>query len=99
MTRAVHTELVSDMSAQTFVRCLKRFAARGKLPKKFVSDNGKALQAAGRTLKDMANQPDLKTYLTTFYIEWTFDLEKAPWWGGIFESLIKFVKKCLRNLL
>ena len=84
VTRAVHLELVSDMSAPTFVRCLKRFAARRGLPREFVSDNGKAFHAAAKTLKDIANQPNLRAYLTNFCIEWTFNLEKAPWWGGIF---------------
>ena len=99
VTRAVHLELVSDMFAPTFVRCLKRFAARRGLPKKFVSDNGKAFHAAAKTLKDIANQPDLRAYLTNFCIEWTFNLEKAPWWGGIFERLVKSVKKCLRKII
>ena len=26
-------------------------------------------------------------------------MEKAPWWGGIFERLIKLVKKCLRKII
>ena len=47
----------------------------------------------------MVNQPDLKTYLTTFCIEWTFNLERAPWWGGLFECLVKLVKKCLRKII
>ena len=32
-------------------------------------------------------------------IEWTFNLEKAPWWGGIFERLVKSVKRCLRKII
>ena len=99
VTCAVHLELVLDMSAPTFIRCLKCFAARRGLPRKFVSDNGKAFQVAARTLKDMVNQLVFARYLTEVGIEWTFNLEKAPWWGGFFERLIKSVKRCLRKII
>jgi len=32
-------------------------------------------------------------------VEWTFNLEKAPWWGGIFERLLQSVKRCLRKII
>jgi len=63
VTRAVHLELVIDMSAPTFLRCLKHFTARQGLPRKFVSDNGKAFQAAARTLEEVVNQPEFLRYL------------------------------------
>lgn len=28
-------------------------------------------------------------------IQWSFNLEKAPWWGGIFERMVRSVKRCL----
>lgn len=41
-TRACHIELVSDLSAENFLRSLRRFVARrGGLPKEVFSDNGK----------------------------------------------------------
>ena len=99
VTRAVHLELVTDMSAPTFLRCLKRFTARRGLPRKFVSDNGKAFQVAARTLKDMTSQSEFIRHLAEVGIEWTFNLEKAPWWGGLFERLVKLVKRCLRKIV
>ena len=99
VTRAVHLELVTDMSAPTFLRCLKRFTARRGLPRKFVSDNGKAFQVAARTLKDMTSQSEFTRHLAEVGIEWTFNLEKAPWWGGLFERLVKLVKRCLRKIV
>ena len=38
-------------------------------------------------------------YLSHIGIEWLFNLEKAPWWGGVFERLIKSTKRCLRKLI
>ena len=87
------------MTAVTFIRCLKRFAARRGLPRKLVSDNAKAFKAAAKTLNEMMKQPELARYLTEVGIEWKFNLEKAPWWGGIFERLVKSVKRCLRKII
>ena len=87
------------MSALTFIKCLKCFAARRGLPQRFVSDNAKAFKSAAKTLDEIVKQPEFETYLTEFGIEWTFNLEKAPWWGGIFERLIQSVKRCLRKVI
>ena len=32
-------------------------------------------------------------------IEWKFNLERAPWWGGFFERMVGCVKRCLRKVL
>ena len=32
-------------------------------------------------------------------MKWTFNLEKAPWWGGVFERLVKSVKRCLKKTI
>jgi len=30
-------------------------------------------------------------------MQWSFNLEKALWWGGIFEQMIRAMKKCLKK--
>ena len=47
----------------------------------------------------MLKDQDVKKYLSHVGVEWTFNLEKAPWWGGIFERLIKSTKRCLRKMI
>ena len=32
-------------------------------------------------------------------IEWRFKLERAPWWGGMFERMVESVKSCLKKVL
>ena len=32
-------------------------------------------------------------------IEWCFNLEKAPWWGGFFERMVGSVKRCLKKVI
>lgn len=99
VTRAVHLELLQDMSASTFIRCVKCFAARRGLPRKFNLDNGKAFKSASKLITDMFNQLECKRYLTDVGVEWTFNLEKGPWCGGIFERLVQSVKRSLRKII
>ena len=77
--RAIHLELVPDMMTTTFIRCLKRFSARRGLPRRIVSDNVKTFKAASRLIKTIFNHKDVKDYLSHTGVEWTFNLEKAPW--------------------
>ena len=32
-------------------------------------------------------------------IEWKLNLERTPWWGGIFERMVASVKSCLRKVI
>ena len=89
-TRAVHLELVPNLSAESFIRALARFKGRRGIPVLIVSDNGK-------TFKDSRVQAQCRRDGT----QWKFNVEAAPWWGGFFERLVKSVKlslkKCIRN--
>ena len=51
VTCAVHMELVPDMSAQTFLRLLKRFTARREIPLQMISDNAKPLYQLHKQLR------------------------------------------------
>ena len=41
----------------------------------------------------------MKEFLATKRVQWLFNLSKAPWYGSIYERLIKSVKRCLRKTL
>ena len=47
-TRAIHLELVRDMTMTTFVRCLKRFTARRELPRRIISRRSRQLPSLSR---------------------------------------------------
>lgn len=93
VTRAVHLDAVPDMSTQTFIRCLKRFAARRGLPRRFISDNGKTFKCAAKYVRTVFSDATVKEHLAGVGSEWIFNLERAPWWGGAFERLIKSTKQ------
>ena len=38
-------------------------------------------------------------FFTNFRVEWQFNLEKAPWQGGIFERMIQSAKRCLKKAI
>ena len=48
-------------------------------------------------LQALQRQDGVQQYLTNQKIQWTFNVEKAPWWGGIFERMIRSTKRCLRK--
>ena len=98
-TRAVHLDVVQDLSAPTFLRCLKRFTARRGTSSQFVSNNGKTFKATARILRSIVSDASVQQYLSDSGIKWVFNLPKAPWWGGVFERLIRSMKRCLCKIL
>ena len=99
VTRAVHLELVEDLSVETFKRCLRRFIARRGVPTLIVSDNAKTFKGIEKELRLLFNHPQVKDEMQNRRIQWCFNLEQAPSWGGFFERLIGSVKRCLRKVL
>ena len=99
MTRAVHLDLVPDMSTEAFLRNFQRFCARRRVPSLVISDNAKTFKSASRKLMSLFECPRLINHFTSSKIKWSFILEKAPWWGGFYERMIKSVKRCLRKTL
>lgn len=65
VSRAVHLDVVSDLSTETFIRCLKRFAARRGLPQLFLSDNGKTFKAAEKYVSSVFKDETVQEYLAT----------------------------------
>ena len=69
------------------------------MPRKILSDNAKTFKAATKLLKTIFDCQEVKDYLSNVGVEWVFNLEKAPWWGGVFESMVKSTKRCLRKVV
>ena len=32
-------------------------------------------------------------------IKWIFNVPKAPWWGGVFERMVRSIKRCLKKII
>ena len=99
ITRAIHLDLVSDLSSQSFLYSFKCFAARQGLPRRIVSDNGKTFKSAAKTLKAIMSSREVTKHLAGLRVEWVFNIERAPWWGGIFERMVQSTECCLRKVI
>ncbi|GFT32713.1 integrase catalytic domain-containing protein [Trichonephila clavipes] len=102
VTRAVHLELVSDMSTKCFLLALRRFHARRGNCKVIYSDNARTFKAAERELTYFANilkDSEFQSFVADKGIHWKFIVERAPWWGGFYERLVKTIKDPLRKIL
>ena len=85
VTRAVHLEVVTDLSVQTFLVALRRFSCRRSAPKIMISDNASTYMAAADELKQLFSSPLLSDTLSRQGIDWKFIPKRAPWFGGFWE--------------
>jgi hypothetical protein len=46
----------------------------------------------------MTNE-DLLQQLSSNGLKWMFNVERAPWWGGVFERMIGSTKRCLKKMI
>ena len=58
-SRALHLELVHDLSTEAFIRCLRRFIARRGTPVSITSDNAKTFKCADKELAKLFKDPRL----------------------------------------
>ena len=101
-TRALHLELSGDMSTDSFILSLRRFIARRGQVLTIRSDNGTNLVGADNELKlciKNLNQNQIQHYLCQRNIEWIFNPPASPWMGGVWESLIRSVKRALKVII
>ena len=104
--KAVHLELVSDLTSEAFIACLKRFIARRGLPSLIWSDNGTNFVGAARELKELYQllnthtfQESVTDFLSTQKINWKFNPQHAPHFGGLWEAAVKSMKTHLKRIL
>ena len=98
-TRAVHLELLRNLSTDTFLQSFRRFTARRGLPKKLISDSAKTFKAAAKEIERISRSYNVQRFLTNKGVAWDFIIEKAPWHGGFWERQIKTTKRCLKKTM
>ena len=96
-SRAVHLELVEDMTAATFRRSLKNLITRRGTPEMIVSDNAKTFQSTAKWLKSIRKDNKTQSLLNDLGITWRFNLSRSPWWGGFFERMVGLVKNSAKK--
>ena len=96
-TRAIHLELLRDLSVKSFLQSFRRFASRRGLPSTLLSHNAKTFKAGCKEVKTIVRSHEVQRYLSSNRVTWKFIVERAPWWGGFWQRLIQSVKKWLKK--
>ena len=99
--RAVHIELVTSLSADSFINALRRFIGRRGKPYEITSDNGTNFVAADKELRlsiQNLNNVTVENYLKQRSIRWKFNCPYASHMGGVWERQIRSVRRILNAL-
>ena len=101
-TRAVHLELAGDLSTDSFIMALRRFRGRRGNPRTIRSDNGTNFVGANRELTEALkslSEERITDELAQEGITWYFNPPSSLHMGGIFESMVKQVKRALKTVI
>ena len=98
-TRALHLEVVTDLSVENFMQAFRRFVIRKSLPQLMISDNASTYQSAAKELEKLFNSTILNEQLSRQGTMWQFIPKRAPWYGGFWERLIGLTKTTLKKVL
>lgn len=104
-TRAVHLELVSDLTSDAFIAALRRFTSCRGYPRQMLSDNvlkfvgAKDLKELVRLFKEQQTLRNINEFCEPKEIDWNFIPPRAPVSGGYWEAGIKSVKTHLKRVL
>lgn len=85
--KALHLELVSDLSSEAFIAAFRRFVARRGQCLHLYSDNGTNFVGANRQLIELS-----KKAAGALALQWHFNPPSAPHFGGLWEAGVKSVK-------
>ena len=103
-TKAIHLEVVSDCTSESFLLAFHRFVGRRGLPQLMYSDNGTTFQGVMTKYLKIANViRENEKYVRDKYVDkgliWKFSPPYTPHYGGLHEANIKSMKSHLHKVL
>ncbi|XP_062566124.1 uncharacterized protein LOC134228483 [Saccostrea cucullata] len=101
-SRAIHIEVIEEMSASSFINALRRFVSLRGPVKEIRSDRGTNFVGALDVIQAEAiytEKGPLKDYLHDNKITWTFNPPHASHRGGSWERMIGISRKILDSML
>lgn len=99
-TKAVHLELVSDLSTEAFILALRRFMSRRGKPREIFCDNGTNFVGANRALAQLVeNCSNSVSDLANEGIKFKFSPAYSPHYGGLYESAVKVAKFHMKRVV
>ncbi|XP_068987481.1 uncharacterized protein [Bombus flavifrons] len=101
-TKAVHIELVSDLTTDAFLEVLRRFISRRGYCATILTDNGTNFVGANRELQELRtllqsddHKEKVQNFLVDRQIQWRFNPPNSPHFGGLWEAAVKSFKRHL----
>ena len=104
-TKAIHLELVSDLTATACLAAFRRFQARRGCPYHMYSDGGTNFVGARRELRQISEiltsryGQSLYNYVTNLGSNWNIIPPGAPHFGGLWESAVRLAKSHLKRVV
>lgn len=101
ITRAIHLELVSDLSTDSYLLSLKRFISRRGKPSEIFSDNCSNFVGLKNDFAKFIStcSADIVEYATSQQIKFSFIPPYSPHFGGLWEAGVKSCKHHLRRVV
>ncbi|GFU57372.1 integrase catalytic domain-containing protein [Trichonephila clavipes] len=98
ITKAVHLELVGDLTANSFIAVLKRFIARRGRPEELYTDYGTNFIGACRELRKWASN-EVINYIANEGVTLKFNPPSSPHFGGLWEASVKSMKTHMKRAI
>lgn len=102
-TKAVHLELVADLTTAKFIQALRRFVSRRGLCSDIHSDNGRNFVGAANELRKLVTSTEHKAAIAeecnVHGIRWHFNPPAASHFGGLWEAAISSAQKHFHRVL
>lgn len=100
--RATHIEVAESLNTDSFINALRRFISRRSRAKIIRSDNGTNLSSGEKEIRNAIeawNNQKIEKFLQQRNIQWIFNPPGASHMGGVWERVIRSVRKVLRCLV
>ncbi|XP_076285433.1 uncharacterized protein LOC143218312 [Lasioglossum baleicum] len=104
--KAVHIEIVSDLTTEGFLGAFRRFIGRRAIPAHVYSDNGTNFVGANNQLRELYalfESTEFKETVNEFAVSksitWHFNPPLTPHFGGIWEAAVKSFKHHFKRVI
>ncbi|KAH0811897.1 hypothetical protein GEV33_010894 [Tenebrio molitor] len=102
VTKAIHLELVGNLTSESFLAALKRFISRRGHVTDLFSDNATNFKGADKELCNFfksVNFQNVTDALTPCNISWHFIPPRSPTFGGLWEANVKSVERHFKRVV
>ncbi|XP_015119446.1 uncharacterized protein LOC107042776 [Diachasma alloeum] len=104
--KAVHLEIVSDLTTEAFLAAFRRFISRRGLCDNVYLDNGTCFVGANNELRELHeflqnkdHRQKIESFATLKSIKWHFIPPQSLYFGGLWEAAVKSFKVNLKRIV